>query len=120
VEEAMSFSDNPDDQRYHAFLSHNVTDMPLVEKLAENLENRGLSWLLEKWNLISGNRWQSAIEQAIAEDTPCKTIIESDKGEISPKRVDSEFGRRSQWAFSHQHRQTQERLGSRLQGMGSA
>ena len=42
----MSFSDNPDDQRYHAFLSHNVTDMPLVEKLAEKLENSGLSWLV--------------------------------------------------------------------------
>jgi putative transposase len=30
------------------------------------------------------------------------------------------FGRNGQWAVSHQHRQTQEQLGNRLQGMESA
>src|SRR6516162_4225637 len=36
------------------------------------------------------------------------------------RSVDRDFGPRSQWAFSHQHRQTQKQLGSRLQGMESA
>jgi putative transposase len=34
-------------------------------------------------------------------------------------QCDSAQGR-SQWSFSHQHRQTQEQLGTRLQGMESA
>jgi hypothetical protein len=76
VEETMSFSANLRGKRYHAFLSHNGTDKPLVEELAEKLENRGLSCWLDKWNLISGDPWQPAIEQAVAEDTLCKTIIE--------------------------------------------
>jgi putative transposase len=36
------------------------------------------------------------------------------------RSVERDFGRRSQWAVSHQHRQTQEQLGNRLQGMESA
>jgi hypothetical protein len=72
----MSFSANPGGQRYHAFLSHNGTDKPLVEELAKKLENRGLSCWLDKWNLFPGDPWQSGIEQAVTEDTPCKTIIE--------------------------------------------
>jgi hypothetical protein len=39
---------------------------------------------------------------------------------MNKSRFWSNSGRRSQWAFSHQYRQTQEQLGKRLQGMESA
>jgi hypothetical protein len=56
-------SGNPTKQEhYNALLPHNGTNRPLLEELAQKLENRGLSCWLSKWNLISGNPWQSAIE----------------------------------------------------------
>ena len=49
---------------YKAFLSHNGADKPLVEQVGEELERRGLSCWLDKWNLVSGAPWQPAIEHA--------------------------------------------------------
>jgi hypothetical protein len=73
----VSFSGNPTKQEhYNAFLPHNGTDKPLMEELVEKLEYRGLSCWLGKWNLIFRHLWQSAIEQAVAEDMPDKAIIE--------------------------------------------
>jgi hypothetical protein len=61
-----SLSGSPTDhQHYHAFLSRNGADKPLGEKLAEELEKRGLSCWLDKCNLVPGDPWQPAIEQAL-------------------------------------------------------
>lgn len=49
---------------YHAFLSYNGANKALVKKLAEELEKCGLPCWLDTWNLIPGEPWQPAIEQA--------------------------------------------------------
>jgi hypothetical protein len=59
------------EQRYHAFLSHNGADKSLVEELAYELEKRGLSCWLDKWNLVPGNRWQEEIELALGRCDTC-------------------------------------------------
>jgi hypothetical protein len=56
---------------YHAFLSHNGADKPLVEQVGEELEKRGLSCWLDKWNLVPGDPWQSAIEEALVQCDTC-------------------------------------------------
>jgi hypothetical protein len=61
----------PNQQHYHAFLSHNGADKPLIEKLAAELEKRGLSCWLDKWNLVPGDPWQTAIEQALGQCDTC-------------------------------------------------
>ena len=58
--------------RYHAFLSHNGADKFLVEELANELERRGVSCWLDKWNLVAGDPWQPAIEEAL---TQCDTCV---------------------------------------------
>jgi hypothetical protein len=50
-------------EHYHAFLSHNGADKPLVEEVGEELEKRGISCWLDKWNLVPGDPWQAVIPQ---------------------------------------------------------
>jgi hypothetical protein len=52
-------------QHYQASLSHNDADKALVEQLAKELERRRLSCWLDRWNLISGNSWQTTIGVAL-------------------------------------------------------
>jgi WD40 repeat protein len=59
------------EQHYDAFLSHNGADKPAVEKVARELEKCGLSCWLDKWNLIPGDQWQPAIEQALSQCATC-------------------------------------------------
>jgi energy-coupling factor transporter ATP-binding protein EcfA2 len=67
-----SFSGNPTKQEYyHAFLSHNGADKSSVERLAEELEKRGLACWLDKWNLVPGDPWQTAIEGALGQCDTC-------------------------------------------------
>jgi energy-coupling factor transporter ATP-binding protein EcfA2 len=56
---------------FHAFLSHNGADKSLVEALAEELEKRGISCWLDKWNLVPGDPWQPAIEEALGQCDTC-------------------------------------------------
>jgi energy-coupling factor transporter ATP-binding protein EcfA2 len=56
---------------YHAFLSHNGADKPAVKDLAAKLEERGLTCWLDEWNLIPGNSWQPAIEEALGQCDTC-------------------------------------------------
>ena len=65
-----NFSGSPQ-QRYHAFLSHNGAEKSLVEGLAYELERRGLSCWLDKWNLVPGDPWQPAIEEALGHCNTC-------------------------------------------------
>jgi hypothetical protein len=52
-------------------MSHNGTDKPLVEQLANELEKQGISCWLDKWNLIPGDPWQAAIEEALGQCDTC-------------------------------------------------
>jgi hypothetical protein len=47
-------------------------------------------------------------------------IPQRDLDQRFQRSLDRDFGGRSQWAFSHQHRQTPEQLGNRLQALVSA
>jgi WD40 repeat protein len=61
--------------RYDVFLSHASSDKPIVEALARRLQREGLRPWLDKWNLISGDAWQPAIEQALEESGACAVFI---------------------------------------------
>jgi hypothetical protein len=56
---------------YHAFLSHNGADKPAVRNLAAKLEEHDLTCWLDEWNLIPGNSWQPAIEEALGQCDTC-------------------------------------------------
>lgn len=57
---------------FDVFLSHNSKDKPAVEELARLLrdEYQIKSWL-DKWNLVPGDSWQQAIEEALDQ---CQTF----------------------------------------------
>jgi hypothetical protein len=61
--------------QFHVFLSHNSADKPLVEELARRLVKEGLQPWLDKWNLIPGEPWQEAIEEALAKCVTCAVFI---------------------------------------------
>jgi hypothetical protein len=57
--------------QYDVFLSHNSADKPTVEALARRLTGAGIRPWLDKWNLIPGEPWQEAIEEAL---DACQTV----------------------------------------------
>ncbi len=61
--------------KYHVFLSHSSPDKPLVEELAVRLRLEGIEPWLDKWNLVPGEAWQPAIEQALNECATCAVAI---------------------------------------------
>jgi TIR domain len=81
--ENASLGGNPKKQTYyHAFLSHNSADKSSVERLAEELENRGVACWLDKWNLVPGDAWQPLIEEALGQCATC--VIFFGPGGLSP------------------------------------
>jgi hypothetical protein len=56
---------------YHVFLSHNSTDKPTVKELARRLVKAGIQPWLDTWNLVPGEPWQEAIEEAL---DACQTV----------------------------------------------
>ena len=57
---------------YHVFLSHNSKDKPAVEAIARRLQEKyQLKCWLDKWNLVPGEPWQEALEQALDQ---CETV----------------------------------------------
>lgn len=57
---------------FDVFLSHNSQDKPAVETIAHKLqETYGLKCWLDKWNLIPGEPWQEALEEALDD---CQTV----------------------------------------------
>ncbi|MGH8511531.1 MAG: toll/interleukin-1 receptor domain-containing protein, partial [Gammaproteobacteria bacterium] len=51
---------------FDVFLSHNSNDKPAVETLARWLEDEArLKPWLDKWNLVPGEPWQEALEEAL-------------------------------------------------------
>ena len=61
--------------KYDVFLSHHSGDKPDVEKLAHALEKQGFRTWLDKWNLVAGDAWQPALEQALLESKACAVFI---------------------------------------------
>ena len=57
-----------DDFKYDVFLSHNSKDKPAVENIARLLrDEHNLKAWLDKWNLVPGEVWQDALEDALDE-----------------------------------------------------
>src|SRR5512140_3707262 len=48
------------------FLSHSSSDKPAIERIALRLQEKGVSVWLDKWNLVPGEPWQPAIEEALS------------------------------------------------------
>src|SRR3954447_10647836 len=61
--------------RYDVFLSHSSADKPAVEKLARKLLDAGLSPFLDKWNLVPGEPWQEALEEALDSSRTCAVFL---------------------------------------------
>lgn len=62
--------------QYNAFLSHNSKDKPLVEQIAQKLLNEEhLQVFLDKWNLIPGELWQEALEEALNQSATCVVFL---------------------------------------------
>jgi hypothetical protein len=64
-----------DTVRFHVFLSHCSTDKPAVEEIAGRLKGAGIEPWLDKWNLIPGEAWQPAIEDALRRCATCAVFI---------------------------------------------
>jgi hypothetical protein len=61
--------------KYSVFLSHNSDDKPSVEELARRLVKEGIEPWFDKWNLIPGEPWQTAIEEALDKCSTCAVFI---------------------------------------------
>ena len=69
--------------RILVFLSHSRRDKPSVERIAERLvEVPGILPWLDKWNLIPGDPWQEALEDALELCDVCLVFL--GPGELSP------------------------------------
>ncbi len=57
---------------YDVFLSHNSKDKPAVETIAKMLQQKHqVKCWLDKWNLVPGEPWQEALEEALDQ---CQTV----------------------------------------------
>ena len=61
--------------KFDVFLSHKSSDKPAVEEIAKRLVKEGIQPWLDKWNLIPGDPWQVAIEEALANCATCAVFI---------------------------------------------
>jgi hypothetical protein len=64
-----------EEARYDVFLSHNSTDKPAVEALARRLVQAGVQPWLDTWNLIPGEPFQEAIEEALDRCATCTIFV---------------------------------------------
>lgn len=62
-------------KRYDVFLSHNSTDKPAVEYLAQKLRKAGLEPFLDTWHLVPGEPWQDALEDALDQSRTCAVFL---------------------------------------------
>jgi hypothetical protein len=65
----------PETIRHHVFLSHSSADKPAVEEIAWRLKRAGIEPWLDKWNLVPGDAWQPACEQAHRDCDTCAVFI---------------------------------------------
>jgi DNA-binding NarL/FixJ family response regulator len=57
--------------RFDVFLSYQRTDQKAVKYLARRLREAGLQAWLDRWNLIPGEPWQEAVEEALDQSRTC-------------------------------------------------
>jgi hypothetical protein len=67
---------------YDVFLLYSGPDRPAVEQLARRLKLARIELFLDKWNLIPGDFWQEAIEEALLKSAACTVFI--GPGDFSP------------------------------------
>src|SRR6185436_5458081 len=61
---------------FDVFLSHNGEDMEAVEELAHRLVDEAqLKPWLDKWNLVPGEPWQEALEEALDSSRTCAVFL---------------------------------------------
>ncbi|MEA2599418.1 MAG: hypothetical protein QOF89_410 [Acidobacteriota bacterium] len=60
---------------FDVFLSHASPDKPVVENLARLLQKQGLKPWLDEWNLVPGEPWQEAIEEALGRCAACAVLF---------------------------------------------
>ncbi|HKN82187.1 MAG TPA: toll/interleukin-1 receptor domain-containing protein [Pyrinomonadaceae bacterium] len=64
------------EETYNVFLSHSHTDATLVEKLAEQLEDKNqLKTWLDKWVVTPGGSFQQAIAKGLQEAKSCAVFL---------------------------------------------
>ncbi|HEX4964201.1 MAG TPA: TIR domain-containing protein [Thermoanaerobaculia bacterium] len=61
--------------KYDVFLSHATPDKPVVEELARILRLQGIEPWLDVWNLIPGEPWQEALEEALESCATCAVCL---------------------------------------------
>ena len=64
-----------EEARYDIFLSHNSVDKPAVEALARRLVTAGVQPWLDTWNLIPGEPFQEAVEEALDGCATCAIFV---------------------------------------------
>ncbi len=64
--------------KFDVFFSHNRQDKLAVRDLAEVLRERGIKVWLDEWELIPGQPWQEALEQAIGRSKSAAVLIGHD------------------------------------------
>jgi len=57
------------------FLCHHMGDKPAVKELGYRLIRAGIQPWLDEWNLIPGEPWQEAIEEALAASATCAVFV---------------------------------------------
>ncbi len=68
---------------FNVFLSHNSKDKPAVEAIARLLQDQyRLKCWLDKWNLVPGEPWQEALEEALDQSETVAVFV--GPNEISP------------------------------------
>ena len=75
----------PSSSQYDVFLSHSSVDKPRVEELARRLKQAGIEPFLDKWNLIPGQPWQEALEEALGQSASCAVVI--GPGQLGPGQL---------------------------------
>jgi hypothetical protein len=63
------------EKSFDVFLSHTSQDRPAVRKIAEALIATGLKVWLDEWNIVPGQSWQVAIEDAIIQSKAVLIVI---------------------------------------------
>ena len=60
---------------FDVFLSHNSRDKPVVERIAERLQQAGLEPWLDVWCLTPGGRWQGELAQGMDASASCAVFV---------------------------------------------
>lgn len=59
----------------HVFLSYSRGEAAIVEAMARRLRDNGIEPWLDKWNLVPGEPWQPALEEALGKCAACLVFV---------------------------------------------